>query len=88
MYHPTTTLNNDGSLTLSSENENVKEFEKLCQDNGIYFLDMSKRFKEEYEKNYILPYGFSNTSVGSGHLNKYGHEMVADELYKLIKEVE
>ncbi len=86
MYHPSTTLNKDGSLNLSSENENIEEFSKLCKENGIYFLDMSDRFREEYEKNYILPYGFSNTSVGTGHLNKYGHEMIAEELYKLIKE--
>ena len=25
-----------------------------------------------------------NSTVGSGHLNKYGHEMIADELYKII----
>ena len=88
MYHPSTVLNEDGSLTLSSENENVEEFSKLCKENGILFLDMSNRYREEYKKNYVLPYGFSNTSVGRGHLNKYGHEMIADELYKLIKEEE
>ena len=82
MYHPSTTLKEDGSLILSSEIENVEEFSSLCKENGIYFLDMSDRFREEYEKNYVLPYGFSNTSVGNGHLNKYGHKMIADQQCK------
>ncbi len=84
-YHPYTTIDKDGNLILSDDEDSVQKFADLCEKNGIYFLDMSERFKEEYEKNYILPYGFSNTSVGKGHLNKYGHEMVAEELYKLIK---
>ncbi len=89
VYHPSVTLDSDGKLLLlNNEKEDVEKFSKLCQENEIYFLDMSNRFKEEYEKNYILPYGFSNTSVGTGHLNKYGHEMIADELYKFIEEVE
>ena len=87
LYHPSTILNRDGSLTLSSEKENIDNFSKLCKENNIYFLDMSERFKMEYKKNHILPYGFYNTSVGSGHLNKYGHKMVAEELYNFIKEV-
>ncbi len=75
MYHPSTTLANDGSLILSSEHENIEGFKEICEQNDILFLDMSDKFREEYEKNYILPYGFNNTSVGTGHLNKYGHEM-------------
>lgn len=69
-------------------NKNIKEFETLCKKNGIYLLDMTERFKKEYANNHILPYGFNNTSIGVGHFNRYGHEMIADELYKLIKEVE
>ena len=37
-------------------------------------------------ENHILPHGFSNTSVGSGHLNKEGHAMVAEAIYHRIKE--
>ncbi len=85
VYHPSVSLESDGNLILLN-NENVEKFSKLCTENGIYFLDMSDRFSAEYKKNNILPYGFSNTSVGKGHLNKYGHEMIAEELYKLIKE--
>ena len=83
-YHPSTQLNKDGSLLLPDNLELREEFSSLCAKNGITFLDMTDRFQYEYDTNHILPHGFINSSVGSGHLNKYGHGMIADELYKLI----
>lgn len=84
-YHPTTQINSDGQLVLPDDERNREEFEKLARNNNIIFMDMTERFKYEYRVNHILPYGFNNSSMGSGHLNKYGHNMVADELYKIIK---
>lgn len=84
VYHPTTQINSDGSLLLPSEEKERETFANLCEKNGITFLDMTERFKYEYDVNHILPYGFSNSSVGSGHLNKYGHELIADELCNII----
>lgn len=66
----------------------MKQFSDLCAQNGIYFLDMSNRFLDEYEKNYTLPYGFMNTSVCKGHMNKHGHKMFAEEIYRLINRIE
>lgn len=86
-YHPGTKLDPDGSVTLSTDAETDAAFARLCGENGIYFLDMRDRFLAEYQQNHILPYGFTNTSVGSGHLNKYGHQMMAEELYDLMQEV-
>lgn len=84
VYHPSTQINEDGSLLLPDDNDARLEFSDLCINHGITFLDMTDRFKYEYYTNHILPHGFSNSRVGSGHLNKYGHEMIADELYKII----
>lgn len=67
-------------------NDAVSVFADLCAENDIIFLDMSKRFEKEYKEHYAVPYGFSNTSVGEGHLNKSGHAMMANEIYRLIKE--
>ncbi len=86
LYHPSTILNDNGEIALSQNTENVDKFNELCNNNNIIFVDMSERFVNEYNANYVLPYGFSNTSVGSGHLNKYGHKMIAEELYRVIKE--
>jgi len=49
---------------------------------------MSQRFLSEYEKNYTLPAGFFNTSVAKGHMNKDGHRMFAEEIYKLMQRIE
>ncbi len=88
VYHPATMISTDGSLKMIGNNDAVAQFAEACEKCGIRFLDMSERFSKEYEDNYILPYGFCNTPVGSGHLNKWGHAMIADELYKIISEVE
>lgn len=86
VYHPGTKVEADGSLRLTGGERVRFQFQELCETNGIIFMDMSARFAAEYAERYVLPYGFSNSSVGSGHLNKYGHAMIADELYKLIQE--
>lgn len=85
-YHPSTTLEKDGTITFSTTEAEENTFSELCAENGVYFLDMRDRFQREYDENHILPYGFSNTSVGSGHLNRYGHEMMAEELYAMMQE--
>ena len=85
-YHPTTQINSDGSLLLPDNMEDRKVFSDLCENNGIIFLDMTDRFQQEYDTKHILPHGFCNSSVGSGHLNKFGHEMIAEELYKIIEQ--
>lgn len=87
-YHPLINIAPDGAIILDAEQSELAQVERLCDENGILFLDMSSRFKEEYENTYTLPYGFSNSPVGKGHLNKYGHTMMADELYNLIVEDE
>lgn len=86
-YHPSTTLEKDGSITFSNTEAEEAAFADMCAENGVLFLSMRDRFQREYDENHILPYGFSNTSVSAGHLNRYGHEMMAEELYALMQEV-
>ena len=85
-YHPGTALNKDGSITYSTTQAEENAFADLCEENGVLFLDMRDRFQKEYDENHVLPYGFSNTSVGSGHLNRDGHRMMAEELYAMMRE--
>ena len=86
LYHPGITVREDATIQLNRDLEAVQQFRRLCTEHGITLLDMSERFVQEYEASRILPYGFTNSSVGNGHLNKYGHGMIADELYQRIKE--
>lgn len=87
MYHPSEKINKDGEMIINTKDIS-KDYKKICKDNGIYFLDMTDRFLQEYEENYIVPHGFINTAIATGHLNENGHRMIADELVKLIKEIE
>lgn len=84
IYHPSMQLLADGSLSLISEIDPL-QFNKLCLNNNIIFIDTSDAFIKLYYNEHKLPYGFNNTYFGNGHFNKYGHQIMADELYQVIK---
>ena len=86
IYHSNLKISEDGRATHPGDLELISNFADLCEANNILFLDMCDYFIRYYEETHILPHGFWNTSVGSGHLNKYGHEMIAQAVYDLIKE--
>lgn len=88
VYHPHLMINQDNSVSALVDEELSTFFANICEKNNIKFLDMSDIFIKEYQEKYMLPHGFSNSSIGSGHLNKYGHEMIANALYMLIMEDE
>lgn len=85
-YHPGTVLEKDGSITFSTTEAEEDAFAALCEENGVYFVNMRDRFQREYDENHVLPNGFTNSAVGTGHMNRYGHEMMAEELYALMQE--
>ena len=41
-----------------------------------------------YKEDHVVPNGFSNTRLGLGHINKYGHTAMANVLYETIKDLE
>lgn len=85
VYHPGVQLEEDGSMRILRDG-GAGTFSRLCRKNDICFLDMGEQFLEAYEKERILPYGFSNSSPGSGHLNRNGHAMLAETLYQKLQE--
>jgi hypothetical protein len=87
-YHPHFTLNSDGTISENTVYEYQKTFEDACDNNNILFFSMADVFAEEYNNNHTLPHGFSNTAVGSGHLNRNGHMLIADELFRQINNIE
>lgn len=84
LYHPSVSINHDGTISIIDE-DTTEVFLEVCENNNITFLDMSDAFEEEYKENYGVPYGFDNTTIGSGHLNETGHRVIANELYKELK---
>lgn len=87
-YHPPLNIEKDGSLTPETDDEYLTVFKNACEENNIIFVDMTQTFLKNYEEDSILPYGFGNTKAGSGHLNKNGHKLIADELFSVIENLE
>lgn len=83
IYHPAVSIEDDGTMSLKVSNTDTI-FAKACKNNDIIFVDMSESFRREYDINYNVPYGFSNTSMAEGHLNETGHKLIADKLYKIL----
>ena len=86
-YHPSASIQQDGSMTLNEDEAVTAQFKEICEANKIYFVNTGERFLKEYNENFTLPYGFWNTSTGKGHMNIHGHRMFAEEIFKLINNI-
>lgn len=88
VYHPPISVdeNNNPYTTYNVEDFNI--LQKACIKNNIELINMENSFKNYYLKDNVLPYGFNNTKIGYGHLNKYGHKMIAEEVVKKMEEIE
>lgn len=85
MYHPKVRLTKEGEMEIIRDS-GVDVFKNICLKYKISFLDMGDVFLEKYNSSFIYPYGFTNTAPGTGHLNKEGHQMIADTVYEeLVK---
>ncbi len=84
LYHPAVRLEENGSMTALTNNAEPY-YERVCKNNGIDFIDMTGRFMQAYNEEHIIPYGFMNTTPGDGHINRYAHKMMAEELEKVIR---
>lgn len=87
-YQPSQYLNEDGDVAYSHSNKDIEIFEQECKKQDIIFCDLTDEFTELYDEKNVLAHGFSNTSVGSGHLNKYGHKVIAEAIVSKIQELE
>ena len=86
VYHPDTVIEGDGSLSVS-RSKTIDIFKEACEDNGIGFIDVGDLFLEYYNEYQELPYGFSNTTPGNGHLNEIGHQIMAEAILDYLEEV-
>ena len=86
VYQPSTHIDNKGFLTESDNQQALGLFKITCENNNIEFVDMTEDFKALYENEHILAHGFTNTAVGEGHLNRYGHATIAARISEVVKE--
>lgn len=88
VYQPAQKLQMDGTIVYEYAEAHLEQFSEHCKKQGIVFVNAEKEFDKLYAEKNILAHGFSNSSVGEGHLNKYGHEAVANVIETEIKELE
>lgn len=85
-YLPKVEIESTGTLKLLYE-DTTAIFKECCESNDIIFVDPGDAFLDAYNRASIVPYGFWNTSMGSGHLNADGNEILAEELLDIINEL-
>lgn len=78
----------DGNIVTDMDKTYKDAFMKSCADSGIKVIDVSPDFVSAYRENFELSYGFSNSAPGEGHLNKTGHRIMAETIYRKINEME
>jgi hypothetical protein len=83
-YHPHLVFGGGGLISEDTVYEYSALFKNSCLRNDVIFINMADCFIEEYNNSYILPHGFSNTVIGAGHLNRNGHRLIANELFRQI----
>lgn len=83
-YLPRLKIEQDGSLAVVADGGEREAMYLACQKQGITFVDMGETFLEHYAAERVLPYGFVNSKVGTGHLNAYGHRMIAETLHAVM----
>ncbi len=71
-------LQKDGSLLASTDSLKEGIFRQVCEEHDILYISMEKPFMEAYRTRHILPYGFSNSLMGKGHLNAEGYAIMAE----------
>lgn len=84
VYHNGFSLDENNKMN-TDLSETGKNFLLACQENGMTVLDMSQVFSKHFDETREIPYGFWNTSMGTGHLNKIGHHLIAQEIYCYLK---
>ena len=82
-YTPTVLPNADGHIEAQEKPGERELYQRLCAENGVVFLDLT-------EKNIAaaldgqLPFGFANTTPGTGHINRLGLRIFAEGVYEQL----
>lgn len=83
-YHPTATLLENGEIEFDIDREALGLFSTSCQKNGITFINMEEAFLDMWNEDHAVPHGFVTGSSHTGHLNRFGHSKIAEQLASTI----
>ncbi len=86
MYCPDINIDYYGKVIEQPYSAEQEIFKAACEKYDVEFIDMFTEFEESYNQTRVMPHGFSNTTVGEGHINESGHRCIAKKLYSTIIE--
>lgn len=84
LYHNTVKVDAFNNVRREDDAKLLEIFEKCCAAHEVSFVDVTDDFVAHYQRTYQMPYGFWNTTMGTGHLNTTGHRIIADAVYTEI----
>ena len=87
VYHNTVDITPENAPVRADDAQLLDIFRRCCEDNNLSFIDATDAFLAHYRETYQMPYGFSNTKPGVGHLNETGHRIIAELVYHQITEL-
>ncbi len=83
-YTPTVLPDEDGHIAVQEQPDDRALYQKLCAENDLVFLDLTERNIAAAEELGQLPFGFANTSPGTGHINSLGLRLFAEGVYEQL----
>lgn len=86
VYCPHVPHINNGTVKFNDKEKNIMNmFSKELANHDIGFIDLSNVFVNYYQETGNFPRGFINSKPGEGHFNKNGHKLIAETIFKSIK---
>ena len=83
-YHPTGTPNISGNLTFDTNENSLSLFSDFAEKYGIDFIDLTKDTEKLWQTEHKTTHGFCTGTAFSGHFNRNGHKIAAENLAKKI----
>lgn len=88
VFNPPTSITSSGDIICEYDPDVLSLFKKACLESDVSFVDLTDDYCRIYNEQHVIAHGFINTTVRSGHLNKYGHQAMAERLAHVIMEDE
>lgn len=88
VFSPGVHLSASGEACTDTDSEQLAIVSRLCEEKGVGFLDLTASYLAAYAEDAALPFGFSNTAPGEGHLNRVGHRLFAEGVSAWLREQE
>ena len=85
-YTPTVLPDADGHIKAQEKPGERELYQRLCAENGLVFLDLTEKNIAAAAADGQLPFGFANTTPGTGHINRLGLRIFAEGVYEQLAE--